>query len=75
MASYEIARDRVINVGDVTFAYRQLGALHGIPLVLLMHFRLVGCHNRPRDGQLTRTGEQWTTGIQRCSIPWLPSDP
>lgn len=39
MTTYETARDQFVAVGDITFAYRQLGRAQGIPLVLLMHFR------------------------------------
>ncbi|UNI24045.1 hypothetical protein JDV02_009824 [Purpureocillium takamizusanense] len=39
MTTYESAPNRFVTVGDTRFAYRWLGQRHGIPLVLLMHFR------------------------------------
>lgn len=70
MATYENAQDQYINVGDIRFAYRRLGPQHGIPLVLLMHFRL---EHSQRTAKTTsrplltvHPGEPWTIGIR----PW-----
>jgi hypothetical protein len=41
MATYESVQDQYVNVGETRFAYRRLGRTYGVPLVLLMHFRLV----------------------------------
>ncbi|KAF4124755.1 alpha/beta hydrolase fold [Geosmithia morbida] len=39
MAMFEDAETRFVTVGDIKFAYRQLGREYGVPLMLLMHFR------------------------------------
>lgn len=39
MATYETAQDQFVTVTGIKFAYRRLGRDHGIPLVLLMHYR------------------------------------
>lgn len=40
-ASYVHARNRTINVGGTTFAYRDLGPLDGVPVILLNHWGAV----------------------------------
>lgn len=70
MATYENAQDQYINVGDIRFAYRRLGPQHGIPLVLLMHFRLehsqTTAKTTSRPLLTVHPGEPWTIGIR----PW-----
>lgn len=46
MATYETAVDQSVQVGDMTFTYRQFGQAHGVPLVLLMGFRCVRTHDQ-----------------------------
>jgi pimeloyl-ACP methyl ester carboxylesterase len=39
MAYYGTAQDEFVTIDGVQFAYRRFGATHGVPLLLLMHFR------------------------------------
>lgn len=39
MSTYATAKDEFINIDGIKFAYRRLGLVEGVPLVLIMHYR------------------------------------
>lgn len=39
MATYETAKTHFVKVDGLTFAYRQLGVSHGIPLLFIPGFK------------------------------------
>ncbi|KAL6695567.1 Alpha/Beta hydrolase protein [Trichoderma pleuroticola] len=39
MSTYATATDGFVNVDGINFAYRRLGLVEGVPLVLIMHYR------------------------------------
>ncbi|KAL7953578.1 Alpha/Beta hydrolase protein [Trichoderma compactum] len=39
MSTYATAKDEFVNIDGTKFAYRRLGLVEGVPLVLIMHYR------------------------------------